>query len=203
MLVLMFIESEISMSLTFNTSSIRVFSIANDRAVARFFWIFTFAVLTAVGAQLEIPHAPVPFTAQTFFVLLAGAVLGPWNGAASMLLYVALGAVGLPVFSGLSFGLARIMGPTGGYLLAFPVAAMVVGFLVNRSPSLIRNLCAMAAGLLVIFSMGTVQLWAVAIHNFREAFGAGFLIFSWWDALKLIAASSIASQMWKRTRHRV
>ena len=77
-------------------------------------WIVTFAALTAIGARVEIPHYPVPFTLQTFFVLLGGAFLGVRNGAVSQLLYLAIGALGLPVFSGGGFGIAKIIGLTGG-----------------------------------------------------------------------------------------
>jgi biotin transport system substrate-specific component len=175
-------------------------SITNERLAARVFWVLTFAVLTAVGAQVEIPHAPVPFTAQTFFVLLSGAVLGPWAGAASMLAYIALGAAGLPVFSGLSFGFARLLGPTGGYLLAFPVASLLVGWMTSRRTGYWWTLASMIAGLLLVFTMGTVQLWAVVFRDWPSAIQSGFLIFSWWDAVKLIAAAGIAHQYFKKMR---
>ena len=88
-----------------------------------------FAALTAAGAQIEIPNSPVPFTLQTLFVLLSGALLGPRLGTVSMLAYLGAGAAGLPVFSSFGFGVARLLGPTGGYLLAFPAAAFVAGSL--------------------------------------------------------------------------
>jgi biotin transport system substrate-specific component len=108
-------------------SIVRKFDLRNERAYVRALWISAFAVLTAVGAQIELPYQPVPFTLQTFFVLLTGAFLGRYSGPASSLLYLLMGSVGLPVFSGGAFGLAKIAGPTGGYLLAFPVATAVIG----------------------------------------------------------------------------
>ena len=99
--------------------------------LAQALWIAGFAIATAVGARVEIPHQPVPYTLQTFFVLLAGALLGKRNGAVSQFLYLSMGLVGLPVFSAGGFGLAKILGPTGGYLLSFPVASFVVGYLVE------------------------------------------------------------------------
>ena len=81
------------------------------------FWIVSFAILTAIGAQLTIPVKPVPFTLQVLFVLLAGALLGAKNGAYSQLLYLALGVTGLPVFAQTGeggFGFAQLIGPTGG-----------------------------------------------------------------------------------------
>ena len=94
-------------------------------ARSQLLWIAGFAAATALGARLEIPHSPVPYTLQTLCVLLAGAFLGPRNGAISQLLYLAAGVLGAPVFSGGAFGLAQLLGPTGGYLKilgVFPVA---------------------------------------------------------------------------------
>jgi len=163
-------------------------------------WISLFAALTAVGAQVEIPNSPVPFTLQTFFVLLSGAFLGPRNGFIAQGLYLAAGALGLPVFSGASFGLARILGFTGGYLLSFPVAALLVGYLVRLRRGYLWTLGAMLAALVVIFSVGTLYLFAVSSFSFEQSFGAGFLIFSWWDILKLAGAAAIYTEMSKRFR---
>jgi biotin transport system substrate-specific component len=151
-----------------------------------------FAALTAAGAQIEIPHAPVPYTLQTFFVLLAGALLGPRVGALSMLAYLGAGALGMPVFSSFGFGVARLFGPTGGYLLAFPAAAFIVGALAGAKPSLGRLVVSMAAALVVVFACGTLQLRLTAIPDWSAAFSGGFLIFSWWDVVKLAGAASIA-----------
>jgi hypothetical protein len=93
---------------------------ASSQTHVQVFWIVTFAALTAVGARFEIFQYPVPFTLQTMFVLLAGAFLGARNGALSQILYLGVGAVGLPVFAaGGAMGILRLIGPTGGYLLAF------------------------------------------------------------------------------------
>ena len=162
---------------------------------AQALWITGFALLTAVGAQIEIPHLPVPYTLQTFFVLLSGALLGKRNGALSQLLYVTLGVAGLPLFSSWGFGIARVMGPTGGYLLAFPVAAFAVGYLVRRQNNFFWTLGAMFIGLLIIFSLGTLQLNFLYFHDWALSFSSGFLIFSWWDVVKLVAAASIATRL--------
>jgi len=92
-----------------------------------------FAALTAVGARLSfhLPYTPVPVTGQVFCVLLAGAVLGPRLGFASQVEYLAAGAAGLPVFSA-GGGVAAMLGPTAGYLLCFPFAALMVGTIVGR-----------------------------------------------------------------------
>lgn len=161
-------------------------------------WITGFAALTAVGAYIEIPRQPVPFTLQTLFVLLAGAFLGPRNGAISMMLYLSVGALGAPVFSSGGFGLAKILGPTGGYLLAFPAAAALVGYLVQVRRALWWTYIAMFAGLLIIFTSGTIQLYAVLLHDWAAAFMGGFMIFSWWDVLKLSAAAMTYHEVSKR-----
>lgn len=163
-------------------------------------WIVTFAALTTIGARVEIPHYPVPFTLQTFFVLLGGAFLGVRNGAVSQLLYLAIGALGLPVFSGGGFGIVKIIGSTGGYLLSFPIAAALVGYLVGVRKGYVWTLVSMFLGLVVIFISGTLYLNFVTLHNMQQAFVSGFLIFSWWDILKLTAAAAIYNEFAKRYR---
>ena len=185
-------------------------ALRSEHVVAQAFWIVTFAVFTAIGAQIAIPHQPVPFTLQTFFVLLAGGLLGKRNGLLSMSTYLALGTLGLPVFSGSLGGFTRLVGPTGGYLLSFPIAAYLVGYLVSLRPQTIRSsdrvtiryfaeyvwgIAAMAVGLAVIFFFGTVQLNALYFHNWSSSFDAGLLIFSWWDLVKLLAAAGIWKEL--------
>lgn len=161
-------------------------------------WISLFTALAVVGAYIEIPRQPVPFTLQTLVVLLAGAFLGPRNGAISMMAYLAVGALGAPVFSSGGFGLAKLLGPTGGYLLAFPAAAALVGYLVSQRRALWWTVVAMTAGLLLIFTSGTIQLYAVLLHDWSAAFTGGFMIFSWWDVLKLSAAAMTYHEVSKR-----
>ncbi len=169
-----------------------------ESAFLQALWIVAFAAATAAGARLEIPHEPVPYTLQTLVVLLAGAFLGPVNGAASQVLYLASGVLGAPVFAGGTFGLARLLGPTGGYLLAFPLAAAVVGLIVEHRQSLLWSFLAMAAGLSVVFASGAMYLYAVYTHSLPAALNAGLLIFSWWDCLKLAAAAIIFSGVAQR-----
>lgn len=185
------------MSSVANLASI-VKSKSQESVLAQTGWIVTFAGLTALGAQVEIPNHPIPFTLQTFFVLLSGAFLGARNGFIAQVLYIALGAIGLPVFSGGAFGIARIIGFTGGYLLSFPIAAAVVGYLVGKHNSYLWTLFSMFLALLVVFTSGTLYLNFVSIHNIQQAFASGFLIFSWWDVLKVTAAAAIYHEFSKR-----
>jgi len=166
----------------------------------RLIWAGGFALLTAAGAQITIPQQPVPFTLQTFFVLLAGALLGMRTGAMSQAIYLLAGLCGLPVFAGFGFGLARLIGPTGGYLLAFPLAAFAVGYLAGERAGFIRYLLAMTAGLLIIFTIGTLQLNLTLYHNLSAAAAHGFMIFSVWDGVKLAGAAAIAASFRGRLR---
>ncbi|MCK9407687.1 MAG: biotin transporter BioY [Bacteriovoracaceae bacterium] len=161
-------------------------------------WISLFAALTAAGAQVQIPNQPIPFTLQTFFVLLSGAFLGARNGFIAQVVYITIGALGLPVFSGASFGLVKVFGVTGGYLMSFPIAAALVGYLVRLRKGYFWSLFSMFLSLVVIFTVGSLYLNAVAVHNLQQAFASGFLIFSWWDIVKLSAAAAIYSEFSKR-----
>jgi biotin transport system substrate-specific component len=98
----------------------------------RILTILAFAALIALSAQVSVPMVPVPMTLQTFAVLLAGSLLGPWRGAGAVLLYLALAVAGLPILSDGASGLGPFAGPTAGYLFAFPIAAFCVGVLFDR-----------------------------------------------------------------------
>lgn len=122
--------------------------------------VLGYSILMGLLARvsLPLPFTPVPLTGQTFGVLLAGVLLGGPLAASAMLLYLAQGAMGLPVFAPTGpGGLAQLLGPTGGYLLSYPLAALVVGALRSRG----KPLAALAAGEAVIFSFGAAWLWAL------------------------------------------
>jgi biotin transport system substrate-specific component len=172
----------------------------SSRPLVQLFWVGLFAVGTMLSARFEIPHQPVPYTLQTLMVLLSGAFLGPRNGMVSQMAYIAAGILGAPVFAGGGAGIARILGPSGGYILSFPLAAALVGYLVGRRHSLIQVALSMGAGLAVVFLLGALHLFAFYTHSIVTAFEAGVLIFSWWDLMKLSAASMIYFEMGKRWR---
>jgi biotin transport system substrate-specific component len=170
----------------------------NESAITKVFWIATFVFLTAIGAQIELPIYPVPFTLQTFFVLLSGVLLGKRGGAISMSIYVFFGTIGLPIFAGGSAGIVKILGPTGGYLLAFPIAAFIVGYLVSFKQSFIWIVFAVTIGSISIFLLGTIQLNYVLYHNWGSSLQAGLFIFSLWDVIKILGVASISSYYFKR-----
>jgi len=151
------------------------------------------AALVAASAQLAVPLAfsPVPMTLQPLAVLVVGALLGPRLGAAALVLYLAAGIAGLPVFApgGLP-GAARLVGPTGGYLLAFPVAAALVGAAAGARPGIGRVLLACAAGMIVIHAGGAAHL-ALLGGDASLAFRVGFVPFLTGDLLKIGLAAAI------------
>ena len=159
-----------------------------------------FALFTALMAQLVIPlpFTPVPITGQTFAVLLTGALLGSRLGAVSMILYVALGAVGLPFYAGGAHGMQVVFGATGGYLLGFIVADFVVGRLAELrwDRSLQRSLPAMAAGQAVIYVLGLIGL-GLALHWPANLLQLGLIPFLIGDAIKLVAAALLLPAAWR------
>jgi len=155
------------------------------------FWIFAFAVLTTFAAQVAVPTQPVPFTLQTMLVLLSGVFLGSRNGAYAQLLYLAAGIVGLPVFAGFSFGFARLFGPTGGYLLSFPFAAFLVGYILEKKNNTVTLLAALVVGQLLILLAGASYLALFMNGDYYKALFSGAIIFSVWDLIKTAAAFSI------------
>ncbi|HEX6104676.1 MAG TPA: biotin transporter BioY [Gemmatimonadales bacterium] len=149
------------------------------------------ALVVALAAQVAVPVplSPVPMTLQPLAVLVVGAALGARAGAAALILYLVLGLLGLPVFAGGAAGPARLLGPTGGYLLAFPVAAGLCGYLVGRLPTLGRTLLATAAGMVVIHLGGVAQL-ALLGGDPALAFRVGFVPFLTGDLLKIGLATA-------------
>ena len=155
------------------------------------FWIFTFSVLTFLSAQVIVPVQPVPFTLQTMLVLLSGAFLGSRNGAYSQVLYLAAGIIGLPVYAGYSFGIAKLFGPTGGYLLSFPFAAFLAGYIIEKNKSSIAILISFLIAGFLILLVGSLYLSYFMNGNVRQSLYSGLLIFSLWDIIKIAAAFSI------------
>ena len=147
--------------------------------------------------RIPLPFTPVPLTGQTFAVLLVGAVLGSRRGAASLLLYLLQGVLGLPFFAGGASGLAILLGPTGGYLLGFIAAAYLIGLLAARGldrriPS---ALVAFLVGEVVIYLFGVS--WLSFYLGIQRALVAGFLPFLIGDAIKLAAAALALPAAWK------
>ena len=156
--------------------------------------IVGFAVALAAASQVAIPlpGTPVPITLQPLVVVLAGFWLGPVAGAASMVLYLAAGAAGLPVFAPTGVpGVARLLGPTGGYLLAYPAAAFASGWLLARAHGIGTRTLAAAAGIALIYVGGAAQL-AILTGSLGRAFALGILPFVALDIVKALVAALTA-----------
>lgn len=193
--------------MTRSNSNLLIDQVAQERGVTLdLLWIVGFSLLTALLAQVEIrvPFMPVPWTGQTFAVLLCGAVLGSRRGFASQMLYLAAGASGLPVFAGGGFSLAHLFGPTGGYLLSYPVAAALVGWSVERGAS--RNVWRLAPSLflasLLILVSGTAWLRVSLGLSFQQAARLGLIPFLAGDIVKIALVGLSLPKVLKRFESR-
>jgi len=161
-------------------------------------------VVTAAAAQIAIrvPFTPVPFVLTPLAVLLAGAALGSRLGFLAMVAYLAAGIAGLPVFApsaDLPPGALRLIGPTGGYLLAYPLAAFVTGYLAERGwdRHYLGSAAAMLVGLFVIFAGGVSGLTLLFTHSISAALTQGVKWFILLDVLKVLAAAMVLPSVWR------
>lgn len=163
--------------------------------------------LTAAAAQLSVhlPFTPVPLTLQPMIVLVGSAALGPRLAAASQVLYLLLGIAGFPVFAAspiLPQGAARLLGPTGGFLMAYPLAALVTGWLAARGfdRRYLTSILAMLAGLAMLFAGGVLWLASAPLAGaigLRAALAAGFYPFVLPDLVKIAVAALILPSVWR------
>ena len=158
------------------------------------------SLLLAVSAQFKIPLYPVPVTGQTFVVLLIGMTYGPRLGGITMAAYLFEGAIGLPVFAGGAAGMAVLLGPTGGYLFGFLLAAVAMGYLAERGMgrSVVSTVIAMVIGNMVIYLCGAS--WLAGFIGFGKAMAAGVLPFLYGDALKLAVAAGLMPLAWRAVK---
>jgi len=164
--------------------------------------VIGFSLLTALSAQVVIPSWPVPITGQTFAVLLTGALLGSRLGAITMIVYLIEGASGLPFFSGGHAGIAHLLGPTGGYLIAFPAGAFITGAFAEHEwdRKFLTAAAAMAVGSLVIMLSG--WLWFSLIMRTSPALTLfdTVLKFIPGDIIKIALAAAVLPSGWKLLR---
>jgi biotin transport system substrate-specific component len=156
--------------------------------------VIGFAATMALAAQIAIPipGTPVPFTLQPLAVVVAGMVLGPVAGAMSMVLYLIAGAAGLPVFSPIgAAGFLRLIGPTGGYLLAAPAAAAVAGLIARRFPAFGGRLLAAFLGIATLYLGGVAQL-ELLTGSLERAAAMGTTPFILADLGKVVVAAIVS-----------
>ncbi len=176
-----------------NSSQVAVISggaaAASNGAVKRVLRISAFIAFTSLGAQLAVrlPFTPVPVTMQTLFVVLAGIALGPRDGFYAIASYVALGIAGVPVFAEFSFGPAVLLGPTGGYLAAFPAAALLAGAVSSRKASCLPAVFVSAlCGLALILAAGALHLSLITGARFSTVLSLGVAPFLPGEILKAV-----------------
>ena len=172
---------------------------SRSHALARNFAVVVGAslfVALCAHVTLPLPFTPVPLTVQNFAVLLVGLVLGSRRGFAALALYLAEGAMGLPFFNPTGpGGIAQLLGPTGGYLIAYPVVAFVAGWLWERgSRGFARALAASVAGEIVLFAGGVSWLMVIAHVPFVQAAAFGLYPFLFAEVIKVMAAAGAASR---------
>lgn len=174
------------------------------RALHNIVLILAFSALIALSAQVAVPlpFTPVPVTMQTLAVLLTGVLLGSRLGTLTLLAYLAQGAAGLPVFAPGVTGIARLFGPTGGYLIGFVFAAALVGALAERGwdRRTWTTLLAMVLGNLVIYAFGVG--WLSRFMPPAVALAKGVVPFLVGDAIKLVLAMAALPAGWSLLRRR-
>ncbi len=157
------------------------------------------SVLLFASAQVQIPVQPVPFTLQTMVLLLIGAAYGPWLGAATAILYIAEGLVGLPVFQEFKTG-AQVY-YTAGYLAGFPIAAFVAGWFTRSNriqgvvPALVTALIAFLVADAIVFALG--YTWLANLIGADKAWAGGVAPFLLWDGVKVALAALITTGAWR------
>lgn len=177
--------------------------LVGDRTVQYFAVAVLVAALTAAFAQVTVPYpfSPAPFTLQTAGVYLAGLLLGPVWGAFSLLLYLLVGVAGAPVFAGGSAGYGVLVGPTGGYLVSFPIAAGLIGAVVHRrvnprrldEVSVPLQVLALVVGLAVVYLVGSVWLSVQLELPLANALVQGGVVFIPGDAAKAVAVMALVT----------
>ena len=166
-------------------------------ATVKAFLIVIGSLLLATSAQFKIPLYPVPVTGQTLVVLLVGMVYGPRLGGLTIAAYLLQGAIGLPVFAGGASGIATLLGPTGGYLGGFLIAAVVMGFLAKRGMGrgIVSTIIAMMVGNAIIYFTGVS--WLASFIGAEKALTVGVLPFLYGDVLKLLVAAGLMPVAWR------
>jgi biotin transport system substrate-specific component len=154
------------------------------------------SILLTISAKIQVPFWPVPMTMQTLVILVLGVAYGWRLAGATVLLYLAQGALSLPVFAG-GGGLAYMSGPTGGYLVGFLLAAVAVGWLAERgwARSLANTLAAMLIGTVIVFACGVA--WLGTLIGLPQAINAGLMPFLLSEAVKVALGTALVPFAWR------
>jgi biotin transport system substrate-specific component len=181
------------------TAQTAVLSLPYGSVVRNFSLVVAASLLMAICARISVPlpFTPIPLTLGNFAVLLIGLVLGGRRGMAAMLLYLAEGVAGLPVFSPAGpGGLAQLLGPTGGYLMAYPAAALAAGWIGGRAKRAFSRLALGAlAGEVVLFAGGLAWLGALTHARLSQAAWLGLYPFLAAEVIKVLASAGLAARL--------
>jgi biotin transport system substrate-specific component len=173
-----------------------------NKLITRLVFTALFAAIISAGAFIVIPFGPIPIVLQNMFTLLSGLVLGPLWGTAAVVLFLLAGAIGLPVFAnnGSPMGLARILGPSGGYMLGYLLGACVAGFIAGtpkqgKKTPIWRIAVASAVGMLIVYVPAIPVLNIFFKWDWKKIWMAGFLPFIPGDAIKGVIAGLVAPRL--------
>lgn len=163
------------------------------------FTVALFSALTAIGAYIFIPlpFSEVPITLQTMFTYLAGAILGGYLGALSQLIYILIGVAGIPIFARGGSSISVLLGPSGGYLIGFIIAAFVIGELRKIKRGVVWLCICMVVGTIIIYILGIIQLMNWAKFDLNQALVLGVLPFILGDVIKILIATYITHRVEK------
>ena len=155
-----------------------------------------FAAMTAVLAQISIPFpGGVPLTLQLLSVSLCGILLGSKKGFISILVYVILGAIGLPVFAGFTGGFKYIIGYSGGFLVSFPIVALIIGLISERTNNMVFIFLSAILGLLINYTVGSLVFSLVTNSSIMAAISACVIPFIFTDLVKILIATAIGVKL--------
>ncbi len=186
-----------SKAATYNPSAVRSTALARNLAL-----VVGASLLIAICARisLPLPFTPVPLTLANFGVLAVGLLLGSKRGFAAAALYLSYGMAGLPVFSPAGpGGIAQLLGPTGGFLVAYPVVAFIAGFIAERgTKSFTRSVLAAIAAEIVLFASGVAWLMVLTHTPFLKAASFGLYPFVFAEVMKITASAGLASRYSRR-----
>ncbi len=171
-----------------------------EKKSLRSVFVALFAALISVGAFIAIPVGPSPIVRQNMLAVLSGALLGAAQGGGAVGLFLAAGALGLPVFSGGRGGIAHLLGPTGGFLAGYFISVLVTGFFLGKPSSqqktpLLKIIAGCALGYLVMYIPGVLRLKQVTDISFTAALSAGMLPFLPGDLIKLAVTVPLAAKL--------
>lgn len=159
-----------------------------------------FASIIAILSQISIPlpFTTVPLTMQVFAIVLCGLLLGSKLGFISLIIYTLLGAIGLPVFAQMSGGISAIIGPTGGFILSFPILALVTGYFSKKYDSILLITLGMVIGLLLSYLIGTLQFMLIMKVSFMQGLTLCVIPFVALDLVKIGLAIGLGLNLSKR-----